>query len=56
MAKPINAEYLESIQHEAFVLGQATGMLSKHGYKELAVQLYTAAYEIMEKQKGATSG
>ena len=45
----ITEEELESLQHEAFVLGQTTGLLLKYGYKPLATQLYNAAQKIMDQ-------
>jgi hypothetical protein len=49
--REITTDELTSLQHEAFVLGQATGMLLKYGYKELATQVYTAAYAIINDTK-----
>lgn len=54
--REITAEELESLQHEAFVLGQATGMLLKYGYKELATKLYNAASKIMSIQREVKDG
>ena len=49
--REITTDELESIQHEAFVLGQATGMLMKYGYKDLAVQLYNTATKIFDDKR-----
>lgn len=54
--REITIEELESLQHEAFVLGQATGLLLKYGHKELATQLYNTASKIMAIQREAKDG
>lgn len=42
---------LESIQHESWVLGQATGLLLKYGYKNLATEVYTTALAIFKAKQ-----
>jgi hypothetical protein len=49
--REVTTEELTDLQHEAFILGQATGMLLKYGYKELATQVYTTAYAIINDPK-----
>lgn len=47
---------IEAVQVEAFALGQSTGILLKYGYKDLAAELYKAAYDIMARHREEQSG